>query len=112
MWAPGPVWTGAENLAHTGIRSTDRPDLSELLYRLSYRGTPHCSLKFKYSASFFTFKEFFQLTPGTALTTSTSSPVYSHSALDTLLYNRNDDQLNKIQCDSSFLVLGIRNENY
>jgi hypothetical protein len=24
-WAPGPVWTGAENLASTGIRSLDRP---------------------------------------------------------------------------------------
>jgi hypothetical protein len=24
-WAPGPVWTGAENLASTGIRSPDRP---------------------------------------------------------------------------------------
>jgi hypothetical protein len=24
-WAPGPVWTGAENLAHTEIRSPDRP---------------------------------------------------------------------------------------
>jgi hypothetical protein len=24
-WNPGPVWTGAENLAHTGIRSPDRP---------------------------------------------------------------------------------------
>ena len=24
-WAPGPVWTGAENLAPTGIRSPDRP---------------------------------------------------------------------------------------
>jgi hypothetical protein len=24
-WAPGPVWTGAENLAWTGIRSPDRP---------------------------------------------------------------------------------------
>ena len=23
--APGPVWTGAENLATTGIRSLDRP---------------------------------------------------------------------------------------
>jgi hypothetical protein len=29
---------GAENLAHTEIRSTDRPALSESLYRLSYRG--------------------------------------------------------------------------
>jgi hypothetical protein len=24
-WAPGPVWTGAENLAPTGIRSPDSP---------------------------------------------------------------------------------------
>jgi len=24
-WAPGPVWTGADNLAPTGIRSPDRP---------------------------------------------------------------------------------------
>ena len=23
-WAPGPVWTGAENIASTGIRSPDR----------------------------------------------------------------------------------------
>ena len=33
-WAPGPVWTGAENLASTGIRPTDRPARSESLYRL------------------------------------------------------------------------------
>ena len=25
VWAPGPVWTGAENLAPTEIRSPDRP---------------------------------------------------------------------------------------
>ena len=31
-WAPGPVWTGAENLASTGIRSPDRPARSEPLY--------------------------------------------------------------------------------
>jgi len=36
-WAPGPVWTRAENLATTGIRSPDRPVRSESLYRLSYR---------------------------------------------------------------------------
>ena len=35
-WAPGPVWTGAENLAPTGIRSPDHPDRSQSLYRLSY----------------------------------------------------------------------------
>ena len=37
-WAPGPVWTGAENLTPTGIRSPDLPAGSESLYRLSYRG--------------------------------------------------------------------------
>ena len=33
-WAPGPVWTGAENLAPppTGIRSLDRPARSQSLY--------------------------------------------------------------------------------
>jgi hypothetical protein len=36
-WAPGPIWTGAENLTHTGIRSPDRPTRSQSLYRLSYR---------------------------------------------------------------------------
>jgi hypothetical protein len=35
-WAPGPVWTGAENLAHTGIRSPDSPARSHSLYRLNY----------------------------------------------------------------------------
>ena len=35
-WAPGPVWTGAENLAPTGIRSPDRPPRSQSLYRLRY----------------------------------------------------------------------------
>jgi hypothetical protein len=40
---------------------------------------------------------FFLLIPGTALTTNTSSPAYSHSTLDTVLYKINDDQLNKIQ---------------
>jgi hypothetical protein len=37
-WAPGPVWTGAENLAPTRIRSPDRPARSESLYRLRYPG--------------------------------------------------------------------------
>jgi hypothetical protein len=35
-WAPGPVRTGAENLAPTRILCTDRPAHSMLLYRLSY----------------------------------------------------------------------------
>jgi hypothetical protein len=37
-WAPGSVWTAAENLAPTGIRSPDRPARSESLYRLRYPG--------------------------------------------------------------------------
>ena len=38
-WAPGPVWTGAENLASTDIQFPDRPARSESLYRLSYPGS-------------------------------------------------------------------------
>jgi hypothetical protein len=37
-WAPGPVWTGAENLAPTAIRSPERPTRSESLFRLNYPG--------------------------------------------------------------------------
>ena len=35
-WAPGPVWTDAENLAPIGIRSPDRSARSQSLYRLRY----------------------------------------------------------------------------
>jgi len=35
-WAPGPVWTGAENFVPTGIRSPDRPARSQSLYWLRY----------------------------------------------------------------------------
>ena len=38
--APGLVWTGAENLATTGIRSPDLPARSKSLYLLRYHG-PH-----------------------------------------------------------------------
>ena len=38
-WAPGPVWTGVENLAPPiGDRFPERPARSESLYRLSYPG--------------------------------------------------------------------------
>jgi hypothetical protein len=37
-WAPGSVWTGAQNLASTGIRSAERSARSQSLYRLSYPG--------------------------------------------------------------------------
>jgi hypothetical protein len=39
-WASGPVWTCAKNLAPIGIRSPDRPDRSQSLYRLSYPAHP------------------------------------------------------------------------
>jgi len=39
-WAPGPVWTGAENLASAGIRSPDRPARSQSFPV----GTRHISL--------------------------------------------------------------------
>jgi len=38
QWASGSVWTAAEILAPTGIRSPDRPACSELLYRQDYPG--------------------------------------------------------------------------
>jgi len=30
-WVPGPVWTGAENIASAGIRSPDRAARNEAL---------------------------------------------------------------------------------
>ena len=36
-WDTGPVWTGAENLVSTGIRSPDRSARSESLYRRTLR---------------------------------------------------------------------------
>jgi hypothetical protein len=35
-WAPGPVWTGVESLAPTGIQSPDHPASSQSLYELRY----------------------------------------------------------------------------
>jgi hypothetical protein len=35
-WTLGPVWTRAENLARTEIRSPDRPARSQSLYQLNY----------------------------------------------------------------------------
>ena len=40
-WASGPVWTGARNLASTGIRSPDRPARSESLSRPPVQQVPH-----------------------------------------------------------------------
>ena len=37
-WASVPVWTGAKNFAHTGIRTTNRLVPSESLHELRYPG--------------------------------------------------------------------------
>ena len=45
MGAPGPVWTGAENIASTGIRFQDHPARSESLYGLSYLGNDNIEME-------------------------------------------------------------------
>ena len=44
-WAPGAVWTGAENPPPTGFRSPDRPARSQSLYRLSYPAMKACGMR-------------------------------------------------------------------
>ena len=44
-WTPEPVWTGAESLAPTEIRSPNRTARTESLYRLSYPGQYFIYLK-------------------------------------------------------------------
>jgi hypothetical protein len=51
-WAPVPVWTGAENLTPTGIRSPDRSARSESLYRLSYPGPSYNTVAAEISYAF------------------------------------------------------------
>jgi len=40
-WAPGPVWTVAENLVPTSIRSRTVQPVAQSLYRLSYPAYGH-----------------------------------------------------------------------
>ena len=48
-WAPGPVWTDAEYIAPTGIRTLDLPVRSQSLYRLRYtaHNLPHTPLNIR-----------------------------------------------------------------
>jgi len=57
-WTPGPVWTGSENLAHTGIPSPDRPARSHSLYRLRYSAHHISELYFKVGNSLFLLNDF------------------------------------------------------
>ena len=61
-WAPWQVWTDAENLASTGIRSPDRPARSKSLYRLSYPGPRPRSFQTTYGSRIKWFP--WVLTPG------------------------------------------------
>ena len=56
-WAPGPIWTGAENLASNGIRSPDRPARSQSLYQLRY--PTHMSMMYLEEIQKFTEKKKF-----------------------------------------------------
>jgi len=47
-WAPGLVWTGAENLIPTWIRSLDRPARSQLIYWLCYPAHTHTHTHYIY----------------------------------------------------------------
>jgi hypothetical protein len=51
MWVPGAVWTGVKNFIPAGIRSPNRPSLSESLCSLSYP-SPHI---FTYNITKFSF---------------------------------------------------------
>jgi hypothetical protein len=46
-WAPGPVWTGAQNLALTGIRSLGRPARSHHQEVTMYEGYTESKLLFQ-----------------------------------------------------------------
>jgi hypothetical protein len=50
-WAPGPVWTGAQNLAPIGIRSPDLAARSQSLYRLSYPALIYTCYECKFQRS-------------------------------------------------------------
>jgi hypothetical protein len=47
VWASGPVWKSAENLAPTGIRSLDRPACRQSLYRIRYPAAGFLEINFK-----------------------------------------------------------------
>jgi hypothetical protein len=44
-WAPGPVWTGVENLARTGVRFLDSLVRSQSLHQQRHTGLPTVSYK-------------------------------------------------------------------
>jgi hypothetical protein len=67
-WVPGAVWRGAENLAPTGIRSSDRAARSQSLYRLSYKAHSNHSVILK-KTGWSSNKKPFQLSENTGYPT-------------------------------------------
>jgi len=64
-WAPGPVWTGAENLAPTGIWSPDCPARSHSLYRLRYQAHSAHRSPWKWISCYFNIgNPWYSATPG------------------------------------------------
>jgi hypothetical protein len=55
-WAPGPFWTGAENLAPTEIRSPDRPARSSVAIPTELPG-PHFKRRAKKKRIPYIFKD-------------------------------------------------------
>jgi hypothetical protein len=53
-WAPGPVWTGAENLSPTGIRSPDHPARSESQLTVTIRGLEAINVTTAFTVATFT----------------------------------------------------------
>jgi hypothetical protein len=51
-WAPGPVWTCAENLDPTGNRSPDRPARSSVVIPTELPGPPATYLTFRNRTSY------------------------------------------------------------
>jgi len=47
-WAPGPVWTGAENVTPIGVWSPDCPARNQSLYRLRYPAPMFCMHLFNF----------------------------------------------------------------
>ena len=87
VWAPGPVWKGAENLAFTGILSPNRPARSQSLYRLRY---PAHNEEEKHSRNILTllltFLQKHKVTGNIGLLSAFNIYIYTHTHTHTQIY--------------------------
>jgi hypothetical protein len=86
-WAPGPVWTGAENLAPTGVRSLDRPACSSATILTELPG-PHTVLMQRINTIFIhqlpTFNVFNKVNADTQMLNSLIYQKYVYSMIHLL----------------------------